>query len=44
MKRLSMIFSLMLMTSMIFAQGINFEADGTTLKEVAAKAKKEGNE
>lgn len=42
MKRLSMIFSLMLMTSMIFAQGINFEADGTTLKEVAAKAKKEG--
>ena len=42
MKRLSMIFSLMLMTSMIFAQGINFEADGTTLKEAAAKAKKEG--
>lgn len=42
MKRLSMIFSLMLVTSMIFAQGINFEAEGTTLTEAAAKAKKEG--
>lgn len=42
MKRLSMIFVLMLVTSMIFSQGINFEADGTTLKEAAAKAKKEG--
>ena len=41
MKRLSMIISLMLCTSMIFAQGVNFEPDGTTLAAAAAKAKKE---
>lgn len=41
MKRLSMIVSLMLCASMMFAQGINFEPDGTTLAAAAAKAKKE---
>lgn len=41
MKRLSMIMSLMLCVSMMFAQGINFEPDGTTLAAAAAKAKKE---
>ncbi len=33
--------SLMLCVSMMFAQGINFEPDGTTLAAAAAKAKKE---
>lgn len=41
MKRLSMIMSLMLCASMMFAQGVNFEPDGTTLTAAAAKAKKE---
>lgn len=41
MKRLSIIVSLMLMTSMMFAQGISFEPEGTTLNQVTEKAKKE---
>ena len=41
MKKLSIIMSLMLCASMMFAQGVNFEPDGTTLAEAAAKAKKE---
>ena len=41
MKKLSIIISLMLCASMMFAQGVNFEPDGTTLAEAAAKAKKE---
>lgn len=42
MKRLAMIFSLVLCASMMFAQGIAFEPEGTTLAQAAAKAKKEG--
>lgn len=41
MKKLSIIMSLMLCTSMMFAQGIKFEQEGTTLDKAAAKAKKE---
>lgn len=41
MKKLSMIVSLMLMTSVMFAQGIAFEPEGTTLDKATAKAKKE---
>ncbi len=41
MKRLSIIVSLMLMTSMMFAQGISFEPEGTTLNQVTEKSKKE---
>lgn len=41
MKKLSMIVSLMLMTSLMFAQGVEFEPEGTTLDKVIPKAKKE---
>ena len=41
MKKLSMIVSLMLMTSLMFAQGVEFEPEGTTLDKVISKAKKE---
>lgn len=41
MKRLYAIMSLMLCASMMFAQGINFEPEGTTLADAAVKAKKE---
>ena len=41
MKRLAITLSLMLCVSMMFAQGIAFEPEGTTLPAAAAKAKKE---
>ena len=41
MKRLYIIMSLMLCVSMMFAQGIDFEPEGTTLVAAATKAKKE---
>ena len=44
MKRLYIIMSLMLCVSMMFAQGIDFEPEGTTLVAAAAKAKKENKE
>ncbi|MBQ2434817.1 MAG: thioredoxin family protein [Bacteroidaceae bacterium] len=41
MKRLSMILSMVLVASVMFAQGIAFEPEGTLLPQAAAKAKKE---
>ena len=40
MKRLSMILSMVLVASVMFAQGIAFEPEGTLLPQAAAKAKK----